>query len=98
MLVTLHLTSARSAWSTRTTRTRSATCAAAGAPGQDVPSNKVLLAAALIGQERYADALQPLLEAIEAEEQDGGNPPRENWLSMLSSVYYETDDYPPCAR
>jgi tetratricopeptide (TPR) repeat protein len=61
--------------------------------GQDLGPNKVLLASALVGQGRYADSLAPLLEAIEAEEKDGGIP-RENWLALLSSVYYELEDYP----
>jgi tetratricopeptide (TPR) repeat protein len=61
-------------------------------PEQNIPSNEVLLAASLMGQERFADALPPLQRAIAAEEA-GGNPPRENWLSMLASVYYETDDF-----
>ncbi len=59
---------------------------------QDIPSNKVLLAAALIGQERHEEALVPILAAIEAKKAEGETP-RENWLSMLSSVYYELDDY-----
>jgi tetratricopeptide (TPR) repeat protein len=61
-------------------------------PDQDVPSNQVLLAAALLGQERYADALEPLLSAVEGERAKG-NQPRENWLSMLASIYYEINDY-----
>lgn len=60
---------------------------------QDTGSNKALLAAALMGQERFAEALTPLVDAIESEEAAGGIV-RENWLSMLSSVYFELDDYP----
>ena len=60
--------------------------------GQDTPSNRILLAAALLGQERYSDALPPLGSAI-AETEQAGEVPRENWLSMLSSVYYELNDY-----
>ena len=62
-------------------------------PGQDLGTNKVLLASALIGQERHADALPYLLEAI-GEEEAGGAVARENWLALLSSVYYSLDDYP----
>jgi tetratricopeptide (TPR) repeat protein len=62
-------------------------------PDQLLPGNQVLLAAALMGQKRYRDALEPLKAAI-ASEEAGGNPPRENWLSMLGSVYYELNDYP----
>ena len=60
---------------------------------QDTASNRVLLAAALIGQERYEDALKPLRTAIDEKRAEGEVPP-ENWLSMLSSVYFELDDYP----
>lgn len=60
---------------------------------QNTGSNKALLAAALMGQERFAEALTPLVDAIESEEAAGGTV-RENWLSMLSSVYFELDDYP----
>lgn len=62
-------------------------------PDQRTSSNQVLLAAALVGQERYEDALEPLLSAIKEKEAEG-EVPRENWLSMLSSIYYELDDYP----
>jgi tetratricopeptide (TPR) repeat protein len=58
---------------------------------QDTPSNRVLLVATLLGQERYEDALEPLRSAI-AEVEASGEAPRENWLSMLSSIYYEMDD------
>jgi tetratricopeptide (TPR) repeat protein len=60
---------------------------------QDTGSNKALLAASLMGQERFAEALTPLVDAIESEEAAGGTV-RENWLSMLSSIYFELDDYP----
>lgn len=59
---------------------------------QDTGPNKALLAAALMGQERHADALEYLVDAIESERASGGVV-RENWLSMLSSVYYELEDY-----
>jgi len=58
---------------------------------QATPQHRVLLATALLGQERYADALEPLHGAI-SETEARGEAPRENWLSMLSSIYYELDD------
>lgn len=58
---------------------------------QDTAHNRVLLATALLGQERYGDALDPLRSAI-GELEARGEAPRENWLSMLSSIYYEMDD------
>lgn len=61
-------------------------------PDQNLGSNQVLLAAALVGQQRHADALEPLTAAIESEDALG-NLPRENWLSMLASVHYELDDF-----
>ncbi len=61
-------------------------------PDQDTPANKVLLAIALMRQERYQEALPPLQQAVEARSGEGDTPP-ENWLSMLSSVYYELKDY-----
>ena len=62
-----------------------------GLENQDTPHNRVLLATALLGQERYAEALEPLRSAI-GDVEAGGEAPRENWLSMLSSIYYELDD------
>jgi len=64
-----------------------------GFEGQDTPNNRVLLVAALLGQERYGDALAPLRSAVQ-EVEAGGDTPRENWLSMLSAIYYELDDMP----
>ncbi len=62
-----------------------------GFEGQNTPSNRVLLAASYLGAERYQDALEPLSSAV-SEIESTGDVPRENWLSMLSSVYYELDD------
>ncbi|HBO14242.1 MAG TPA: hypothetical protein DD491_15760, partial [Halieaceae bacterium] len=62
-------------------------------PEQDLPRHRVLLAAALIGQARFADALEPLQSAIAEAGADGSAPP-EQWLSMLASVHYEREDYP----
>ena len=56
------------------------------------PAAWVVLAQARIGQENYAGALAPLLTAIAAE-RDKGRAPRENWLVLLSSVYYMNDDF-----
>lgn len=56
------------------------------------PAAWVILAQARIGQENYAGALEPLLTAIAAE-REKGNAPRENWLVLLSSVYYMNDDF-----
>jgi tetratricopeptide (TPR) repeat protein len=61
--------------------------------GQDTGNNKALLAASLIGQERHAEALDPLIDAIASEEAREGGIVRESWLSMLTSVYYELGDY-----
>ncbi|MHA7817333.1 MAG: hypothetical protein ACX93N_12720 [Pseudohaliea sp.] len=62
-------------------------------PEQDLPRHRVLFAAALIGQARFADALEPLQSAIAEAGADGSAPP-EQWLSMLASVHYEREDYP----
>jgi tetratricopeptide (TPR) repeat protein len=62
-------------------------------PDQDKPTTRVLLAASLMGQQKYQEALAPLRQAID-EELAAGNNPRENWLSLMSSVYYELNDFP----
>ena len=56
------------------------------------PGAWVILAQARIGQENYAGALEPLRTAISLA-RERGNVPRENWLVLLSSVYFMTDDY-----
>lgn len=61
-------------------------------PEQLKASNQVLLAAALMGQKRFEDALEPLQAAIDGELATG-ELPRENWLSMKGSIYYELNDY-----
>jgi tetratricopeptide (TPR) repeat protein len=63
-----------------------------GFEDQETPGNLVLLAAALLGQEDYEGALDPVLQAIGTVEARG-DLPRENWLSMLSSIYFEIGDY-----
>lgn len=62
-------------------------------PDQDLPQHRVLLAAALLGQEHYRDARELLTSAIDAVA-NAGREPREQWLSMLASVNYELEDYP----
>ncbi|MCX2980558.1 hypothetical protein EYC98_06680 [Halieaceae bacterium IMCC14734] len=54
----------------------------------------VVLAQARIGQENYAGALSPMLTAI-ATERDAGNKPREEWLLLLSSIYYMDESFEP---
>lgn len=56
------------------------------------PGAWVILAQARIGKEDYTGALEPLRTAI-AIARERGNTPRENWLVLLSSVYFMTDDY-----
>lgn len=63
-----------------------------GLRDQSTANNKVLLANALMGQQRYEEALAPLLQAIEASA-NTENAPRESWLSMLASAYYELQDF-----
>jgi tetratricopeptide (TPR) repeat protein len=60
-------------------------------PNQDTADNRVLLASALIRQEKFEEALAPLESAIE-EARAAGRQPSENWLSMLASVYYSLED------
>jgi tetratricopeptide (TPR) repeat protein len=61
-------------------------------PDQNTAGNQVLLASALMGQDKFTEALAPLRQAIVSREQ-AGEKPRENWLSMLASVHYELQDY-----
>jgi tetratricopeptide (TPR) repeat protein len=56
------------------------------------PIDHVILAQALYGQERYAEAVEPLKTAME-QQRELGQKPRENWLALLSSIYFETGDY-----
>jgi len=56
------------------------------------PMAYVILAQALVGQERYAEAKEPLLTAIDRKKA-AGQKPRENWLALLSSVYFMMEDY-----
>jgi tetratricopeptide (TPR) repeat protein len=63
-------------------------------PGKNPPQamSHVILAQAYIGQEQYAKAEAPLLKAISMQ-REKGSLPRENWMSMLSAVYFNLDDY-----
>jgi tetratricopeptide (TPR) repeat protein len=63
-------------------------------PGKNPPpaTSHVILAQAYIGQEEYAKAEAPLRKAISMQ-REKGRLPRENWMSMLSAVYFNQDDY-----
>jgi len=63
-----------------------------GFEAQDTPNNLVLLGAALLGQGKYEAALEPVENAV-AQVEARGEDPRENWLSMLSSIYFEMGDF-----
>lgn len=56
------------------------------------PISQVILAQALIGQERWDEAVAPMQKAIQMQ-RDMGSTPRENWLVMLSSIYYSLERY-----
>ncbi len=56
------------------------------------PLSQVILAQALVGQERWEDAVVPLKKAL-AMLAESGAKPRENWMVMLSSVYYQLERY-----
>lgn len=60
--------------------------------GMDTPANQFLLAVAYLRQEKFTDTRRVLVRAIEAERQQGRQPP-ENWLSMLSSTHFALEDY-----
>jgi tetratricopeptide (TPR) repeat protein len=62
--------------------------------GRNPPAamSHVILAQAYFGQEKYAEAEAPLLKAISMQQEKGAKP-RENWLSMLSAVYFYQEDY-----
>jgi len=52
----------------------------------------VILAQALYGQERFEECIVPLRTAM-AQQEELGQKPRENWLALLSSVYFEMEDF-----
>ena len=56
------------------------------------PLSQVILAQALVGQERWEEAVEPLKTALAMLERSGAKP-RENWMVMLSSVYYQMERY-----
>lgn len=60
--------------------------------GQDTGNNRVLLASAYMGLEQY-DKVVRLLKRVLAKNAAEATPtkPRENWLSMLASAYYELE-------
>jgi tetratricopeptide (TPR) repeat protein len=61
-------------------------------PKQDTADNRVLLASALIRQEKFEAALVPLNSAI-GESRADGEQPSENWLSMLAAAYYSLEEH-----
>ena len=63
-------------------------------PGKNPPPAMchVILAQAYLGQEQYAKAEAPLLKAISMQ-RERGSVPRENWMSLLSAVYFNLEDY-----
>jgi tetratricopeptide (TPR) repeat protein len=64
-------------------------------PGKMPPqaASYVILAQAYLGQENYQSAVQPLRTALDMQRK-AGQLPRENWMSMLSAVYFSLEDYP----
>lgn len=54
--------------------------------------SQIILAQAYVGMEDWQRALAPLQRAI-AMQKAAGNRPRENWMLLLSSVYYSLEDY-----
>ncbi|MEP6390674.1 MAG: tetratricopeptide repeat protein [Halioglobus sp.] len=56
------------------------------------PQSQVILAQAYIGLEDYAKAAPPLRKALQMQ-RDSGAKPRENWMLLLSSVYYSLEDF-----
>jgi tetratricopeptide (TPR) repeat protein len=56
------------------------------------PLSQVILAQALVGQEKWEESIEPLKTAI-AMQRATGSKPRENWMAMLSSIYYTLERY-----
>lgn len=56
------------------------------------PLSQVILAQALVGQEKWEESIEPLKKAI-AMQRAVGATPRENWMAMLSSIYYTLERY-----
>jgi len=57
-----------------------------------LPQSQVILAQAYMGMEDYASAVAPLQKALQMQRELGSRP-RENWMLMLSSVYYSLEQY-----
>ena len=51
-----------------------------------------MLAQAYMGMEEWQKAVGPIKKALKMQT-DAGAKPRENWMLMLSSVYYSLEDY-----
>jgi tetratricopeptide (TPR) repeat protein len=64
-------------------------------PGKTPPQpvSHIILAQAYMGQENYQAAIEPLRTALDIQ-RAAGQTPRENWISMLSAVYFSLEDYP----
>ena len=56
------------------------------------PQSQIVLAQAYMGMEEWQKAVDPLKKALQMQI-DAGAKPRENWMLMLSSVYYALEDY-----
>lgn len=65
--------------------------------GYDLATNRVMLASAYLQQDRFVEAEEMVLVAIEKERRLG-NQPREQWLLMLTSCYYGQDKYEDTAN
>ena len=56
------------------------------------PQSQIVLAQAYMGMEEWQKAVEPIKKALQMQI-DQGAKPRENWMLMLSSVYYSLGDY-----
>ena len=56
------------------------------------PQSQIVLAQAYMGMEEWQKAVGPIKKALKMQT-DAGAKPRENWMLMLSSVYYSLEDY-----
>jgi tetratricopeptide (TPR) repeat protein len=56
------------------------------------PVSHIILAQAYMGQENYQAAVEPLRTALDIQ-RAAGQKPRENWISMLSAVYFYLEDF-----
>ncbi|NNE37744.1 MAG: tetratricopeptide repeat protein [Gammaproteobacteria bacterium] len=53
----------------------------------------ILMGQAYYRQEKYREALVPVLDAIDLQQQ-AGNSIKENWYLLLNAIYYSLEDYP----